>query len=788
MRLRYYLLWLAPYIELVFSGVIPPTVYTFPDCVNGPLKSNAVCDPTKDAATRAKAVIALFTVDELIANTDSLSPGVPRLGLPSYEWWSEALHGVASSPGVTFASSGNFSSATSFPQPITLGSAFDNQLVKAVATVISTEARAFNNFGRAGIDYFTPNINPFKDPRWGRGQETPGEDPYHISQYVFNLIDGLQGGIDPQPYFKIAADCKHFAAYDLEDWEGNIRTSFDAQVTLQDLSEYYLPPFQSCVRDAKVASVMCSYNSVNGIPSCANSYLLQTILRYYWGFNDDRWVTSDCDAVDNIISTHNYTSTYAEAVADALKAGTDVDCGTTYSTHLPDAFNQSLITRPDLEKALVRQYTSLVRLVTAFSKSKPPHSLKIIRLGYFDPPSIQPYRQLDWSNVNVPDAQKLAYQSAVEGIVLLKNDGTLPFKPSIKKLALIGPWANATTQMQGNYEGIAPFLVSPLQGAIDAGYHVTFAEGTTISDTSTSGFAAAVAAAQAADAVIFAGGIDESVEHEGGDRITIVWPGNQLNLIAALEAVGKPVVVLQFGGGQVDDTVLKNNQTVNAIVWAGYPGQSGGTAIFDILSGKASPAGRLTITQYPAVYTDQIGMTDMTLRPSATNPGRTYKWYQGTPVFEFGSGLHYTNFDVNWRRTPQSQYNIQTLITGASGHGILDLASLDTFDITVKNTGKVSSDYVALLFVNGSAGPAPHPNKQLVSYARLHDVTGGSTSSASLSVTLGSIARADTAGNLWLYSGSYELSVDVGPVLLTHRFELVGRSTQITTWPQNPAA
>lgn len=243
-----------------------------------------------------------------------------------------------------------------------MSAAFDDPLIKEVATIISTEARAFNNFGRAGIDFFTPNINPFKDPRWGRGQETPGEDPFHISQYVFNLIQGLQGGLDPEPYFKVIADCKHFAAYDLEDWNGNNRMSFNAIVTTQDLSEFYLPPFQSCVRDAKVASVMCSYNSVNGIPSCANSYLLQSILRDYWGFdNKGRWVTSDCDAVDNIFSTHHYTATYPQAVADALLAGTDVDCGTAYSLHLPDAFNQSLITRPDLEQALVRRYSSLVR-------------------------------------------------------------------------------------------------------------------------------------------------------------------------------------------------------------------------------------------------------------------------------------------------------------------------------------------------------------------------------------------------------------------------------------------
>ncbi|KDR83517.1 hypothetical protein GALMADRAFT_649372 [Galerina marginata CBS 339.88] len=740
--------------------------YTFPDCTVAPLKGNGVCDTTKDATTRARAIVELFTVEELMANTVNLSPGVSRLGLPSYQWWSEALHGVAGSPGVTFAASGNFSFATSFPQPILLGAAFDDDLIKEVAITVSTEARAFNNAGRAGLDFFTPNINPFKDPRWGRGQETPGEDPFHISQYVFNLIQGLQGGIDPKPYFKVIADCKHFAAYDLENWEGNNRMAFNAVVTQQDLSEFYLPPFQSCVRDAKVASVMCSYNSVNGIPSCANSFLLQSVLRDYWGFNDDgRWVTSDCDAVDNIFSTHNFTSDYAHAVADALKAGTDVDCGNAYAAHLPDAFNQSLITRPDLEKALVRQYSSLVRL------------------GYFDSPKVQPFRQLDWSNVNTPAAQVLAHQAAVEGIVLLKNDGTLPFKKSIKNIAFIGPWANATTQMQGNYQGVAPFLVSPVQGAVNAGFTATITLGTTISGTSTTGFASALAAAKAADAIVFGGGIDESIEREGMDRINITWPGVQLDLISQLGALGKPLVVVQFGGGQVDGTALKNNAQVNSILWAGYPGQSGGTALAEIISGKAAPAGRLTTTQYPASFTSQVGMTDMTIRPSSSNPGRTYKWFTGTPVFEFGHGLHFTTFALTWQHQLATVYQIPRVQTGK---GNVDLNVFDTFNVVVKNTGKVTSDYVALLFLSGSGGPSPLPNKQLVSYTRLHQVKAGGQDVASLKVTLGSVARADARGNLWLYSGSYELTVDTGAqASLTHRFILVGDAVQISKFPQN---
>ncbi|KAJ7828253.1 glycoside hydrolase family 3 protein [Mycena olivaceomarginata] len=706
----------------------------FPDCVNGPLKNNAVCDTSQDPVTRAKAVIALFTDEELIHNSVHQSDGVPRLGLPPYNWWSEASHGVAwTGPGVSFAKSGPFSYATSFPQPIILGATFDNDLTKAVATVISTEARA--------------------DPRWGRGQETPGEDALHTATYVYHLVDGFQGGIDPEPYVKVIADCKHFAAYDMDDWGGIIQRQFDAIVTTQELSEYYLQPFQSCVRDAKVMSVMCSYNSVNGVPACADSYLLQTVLRDYWKFGEDRWVVSDCDAVQSIADEHNYTSTYPEAAAVAIKAGTDINCGSIYYFYLQDALDQGLVVRADIEKTLVRQYASLVKL------------------GYFDSADKQPYRKLSWDDVSTPASEKLAYTVAANGFVLLKNDGTLPLKKPLKKLAIIGPWANTTEGMQGNYYGTAPFLISPLMGAIAAGYDVTFVAGTSsVLDTSTNGFADAVAAAKAADVVVFAGGIDESVEAEGLDRTTIVWPGSQLDLIKALAGVGKPFIVLQFGAGQVDDSWLLSSETVNAILWTGYPGQSGGTAIFDVLLGN-------------------VPMTDMNLRPNKAtgNPGRTYQWYTGKPVIEYGFGLHYTKFALQWQTQPAVIYNIGKLVANARRAAHLDVGAFDTFGVTVLNTGHTASDFVALLFVKTTAGPAPHPNKALIGYTRVHSVGAGSAATARISVQLNQIARTDTGGSAWLYPGEYTLSLDV-PEQLTHRFVLVGEPAQLTDFPAPPPA
>ncbi|KAG2141437.1 glycoside hydrolase family 3 protein [Suillus bovinus] len=738
------------------------TGYGFPDCEYGPLASNAVCNTALDPITRATSLVKLFTIPELINNTVNTSPGVPRLGLPGYEWWSEALHGVAKSPGVNFSTSGEFSHATSFPQPILMGAAFDDELIKSVGNIVGMEGRAFNNYGHAGLDFWTPNINPFKDPRWGRGQETPGEDPYYLSKYVYNFVVGLQGGLDPEPYYQVVATCKHFAGYDLEDWDGNARYGFNALITSQDLVEYYLPPFQTCYRDAKAGAAMCSYNAINGVPSCADTYLLQDILRDFYGFTQDRLITG---AIQNIYSPHNY-STPQLAVADALKAGTDIDCGTFYTEWLPIAYEESLITETDLRTALVHQYASLVRL------------------GYFDPEDRQPYRTYNWSNINAPTARQLAYQAAVEGIVLLKNDGTLPLSSSINNIALIGPWANATTQMQGNYYGVAPYLISPVMGAMDDGYNVTYVLGTHIVSNDTSGFDAAVAAAKEADAIIYAGGIDHTVEAETLDRYTITWPGNQLDLIAELQTIGKPLVVVQFGGGQLDDSVLKGNASVNALVWAGYPGQSGGKAVFDILSGKVAPAGRLPITQYPENYVNEIPMTDMNLRPNSTSPGRTYIWYTDTPVYEFGYGEHYTTFSCKWVQAPATSYSIQALVDAGKHAAYLDSALFATLAVSVTNTGNRTSDYVSLLFASGTYGDAPYPNKNLVSYARSHSIAPGATAIAELPIALGNLARADTNGNFWLYPGTYELVLDTTRVL-NSQFKLTGSAARLTSFPQN---
>ncbi|KAK8132637.1 hypothetical protein PG999_000810 [Apiospora kogelbergensis] len=759
----------------------------FPNCKSGPLSTNKVCDATLSPWARASALVAEFTVQEKIANSGDKSPGVQRLGLPAYEWWQEALHGVAGSPGVSFAASGNFSYATSFPQPITMGAAFDLPLIRSVADVISTEARAFSNVGRTGLNFWTPNINPYRDPRWGRGQEVPSEDAYFASQYINVLIPGLQGGgpshSADNPYYKLVATCKHYAGYDIENWQGNQRYGFNAVITRQDLQDYYLAPFRACARDADAQSFMCAYNAVNGVPTCADPWLLQDVLRDQYGFSTststatpggkddegataadegDRWVTSDCDAIKNVWNDHHYGASAADAAARSLNAGTDLDCGDFWPQNLAAALRANLTTEAALHKSLVRRYASMARL------------------GWFDAAAGQPYRRLSWADVATPDAKALALRAAVEGIVLLQNKNTtLPLGPSPKKVAVIGPLGSATTQLQGNYFGRAQSVTSVVAAFKSAGWDVTAVQGTSIAGSSTSGFAAAVSAAQAADVIVYVGGIDNSQESETRDRNAIAWPGQQLALIDRLaevksEEAKKPLVVVQLGTMVDSSSLVSGDGKVDALVWAGYPGQSGGQAVVDILLGTNAPAGRLPVTQYPASFVDQVKMTNMNLRPGAGNPGQTYKWYNGTTVFPFAHGLHYTTFNATFSNATSLPSTFSTAdltrairfnATGPPGSGNYpDLAPFATVSVTVANTGStnVTSDYVVLLFAKGGEyGPAPHPNKSLVGFARAHSVAPGATAEVTLPLTLGALARGDAEGSLVLWPGKYTLVLDV---------------------------
>ncbi|KAL2156745.1 hypothetical protein VTH82DRAFT_1491 [Thermothelomyces myriococcoides] len=719
---------------------------TYPDCANGPLRSNTVCDTSASPAARAAALVEAMNTNEKLANLINNSPGVSRLGLSAYQWWNEALHGVAHNRGITWG--GEFSAATQFPQAITTSATFDDALIELMGTIISTEARAFANNGRAHLDFWTPNVNPFRDPRWGRGHETPGEDAFRNKKWAEAFIKGMQG---PGPTHRVIATCKHYAAYDLENSGSTTRFNFDAKVSTQDLAEYYLPPFQQCARDSKVGSIMCSYNAVNGVPACANSYLMDTILRKHWNWTDqNQYIVSDCDAVyylGNANGGHRYQPSYAAAIGASLKAGCDNMCWATGGT------------APDPTSAFIPG---------------------LVLAGYFDGPDGM-YRNLSASDLNTQAAQDAALKAAEEGIVLLKNDGILPLSVngSNSQLAMIGFWANAADKMLGGYSGTPPFNHDPVTAARSMGISVNYVNGPLTQpygDTS-----AAVNAAQRSDAVIFFGGIDNTVEKESQDRTSIEWPSGQLAMIRALAETGKPIIVVRLGT-HVDDTPLLSIPNVRAILWAGYPGQDGGTAVMNIITGLASPAGRLSATVYPASYTNQAPYTNMALRPSSSYPGRTYRWYKDA-VFPFGHGLHYTNFSVSVQDFPESFEIADLLDSCGDSVPYLDLCPFPSVPLNVTNTGSRASDYVALGFLSGEFGPSPYPIKTLATYKRLFNIEPGQSQEVELEWKLESLARVDENGNRVLYPGTYTLLVDQ-PTLANITFTLTGEEAVLDSWPQ----
>ncbi|KAJ4348030.1 uncharacterized protein N0V89_009402 [Didymosphaeria variabile] len=723
-----------------------------------------------DPSQRAKALVSAMTIEEKLANLVDHSQGAERLGLPKYDWWSEALHGVAGSPGVHFADHGNYSSATSFPLPITISAAFNDGLVQAIGHVIGTEARAFANAGRAGLDFWTPNINPFKDPRWGRGLETPGEDPFRISKYVEALLKGMEwSGKNPNTTEKrqILATCKHYAAYDLERWNGVVRYSFDAIVSMQDLVEYYLPPFKQCARDSNVASIMCSYNSVNGTPACANEYLMQTVLRDHWNWTKhNNYVVSDCNAVHNIYADHKWVQTAAQAAGKAFSAGTDNVCEAGgWTTDVVGAFNQSRVSEEVIDRALRRQYEGLIR-ADYFAVSRD---------------DVVGPRSYGWEYVNTEQAQTLALQAATEGTVLLKNDGTLPLRlAKNQSIAVIGFWANDTSdRMLGNYYGKPPVYRTPLWAVQNAGFQVNYA---TAPSSGTGNYRAAIQAAQNSDVVLYFGGIDTTFETEDKDRTTIAWPEIQRTILRELSGLGKKIIVVQLGTS-IDNTPLLVNEKINSILWVGYPGMYGGPAALDIITGNTAPAGRLPVTQYPANYTEQVPMTDMSLRPSSKNPGRTYKWYSQA-IQEFGSSLHYTNFTIRFDpRYTNRTYPTTQILAGCSFSSPKDRCPFTPHVVQVRNSGDVASDFIALAFVTTKAGPEPYPIKELASYKRLANVKPGEERPVQLGFTIGNLARVNERGDTVLYAGEYCLVLDV-PEQDRACFELTGADMVLDVWPQ----
>ncbi|CAF0928516.1 unnamed protein product [Rotaria sordida] len=732
-----------------------------PDCKSGPLSTFPICDQSLPSRQRAADLISRMTTTEKITQLVTTAAAIPRLGLPKYEWWSDCLHGVGYAPGVSFG--GDLPAATSFPMPINLGASFNTALLHRIFSTISTEARAFNSEDRAGLVFLSPNINIFRDPRWGRGQETPGEDPFLTSQYVYEYVNGLQRGEDER-YLKVAANCKHYAAYDLENWNGTDRFHFDARVSDQDLIETYLPPFETCIHDAKVASIMCSYNSINGIPACANQFLIKTIARE--SYHLDGFVVSDCDAIETIMNDHNYTSTVQDTIAVALHAGIDLDCGQFYLNYTQQALDNKTIIETDINQALERTFNVL------------------IRLGYFDPPEQQPYRKLSHINVDTIEARQLALDAAQQSIVLLKNTNkALPLNLNQlrnKKIALIGPTANATRLMQGNYYGTPPFLIDPITGfqEVTKNYSIdiSFAYGCKISDDDESGFAEAIELAYTSDVVIFFGGIDQSIEAEGHDRESIALPTVQLTLIQQLEKiVCSPLHVVIMSGSGLDLSYIRDSSESDSLIWMGYAGQAGGLAIANVMFGQYNPGGRLPITFYPASYINDVSMSDMQMRPSPTNPGRTYKFYTGQAVFEFGYGLSYTTFNYSWyNNSMNSIFSIRSLMKNNYNEKKLHL---QFYRVNVTNIGQIVGDDVVLAFIipprNSFNDPSP-PLRKLFGFKRVQ-LNINQTIQVFFPLNIDSLLTVAYNGSKWLEPGSYKILIGKQHM---HTVYLRGRPTR----------
>ncbi|XWS38889.1 hypothetical protein CRYUN_Cryun18bG0001800 [Craigia yunnanensis] len=687
------------------------------------------CDKSLSYEVRAKDLVDRFTLIEKAQQMgDHNGTHIQRLGFPKYMWWSEALHGVAD-VGPEGGGVSHFDSvvpgATSFPNVILTAASFNQTLWKTLGKVVSTEARAMYNLGRAGLTFWSPNINVVRDPRWGRVLETPGEDPFVVGVYAVNYVRGLQDiegqEIATDPYsrpLKVSACCKHFTAYDLEDYNGITRLVFNAKVSQQDMVETFNRPFEMCVKEGDVSSVMCSFNQVNGIPTCADPYLLKKLVREDWKLHG--YVVADCDSVLEIVERQKWLkSTGEDASAYSLKAGLDLDCGEYYTKFLPSAVKQGKVKESDMDNSLINLYVVLMRL------------------GFFD--GIPSLASLGKNDICSKENIELAAEAARQGIVLLKNDNeTLPLDPAkFKSLALIGPHANATEAMIGNYAGVPCKHISPIEGFSAFG-QVTYERGCPdIKCPNDSLIQPAVNVAKNADAILLFVGINLDLEREWVDRKDLLLPGYQTQLVnEVVKAAKGPVILVVMAAGVLDISFAKINPKIKSILWVGYPGEQGGRAIADVVFGNYNPGGRLPLTWYEANYVDKLPMTSMSLRPVDNYPGRTYKFFNGSTVYPFGYGLSYTNFKYECNSTEMPidvklnklqhchglPYKNGNQSQECPSVSIDDLSCNEdiTFEIKVQNVGQKDGSDVILVYSVPPEEIAGTHIKQLVGFERVY--------------------------------------------------------------------
>ncbi|HWF92883.1 MAG TPA: glycoside hydrolase family 3 C-terminal domain-containing protein [Terriglobales bacterium] len=842
------------------------SILLFGQDVQKPAYLNTSLSPEK----RAADLVHRMTVEEKVTQLVNQSRAIPRLNVPDYDWWSEALHGVARD------------GTTEFPEPVGLAATFDPDSIHRMAIAISTEGRIKYVQGMRdghsdifeGLDFWAPNINIFRDPRWGRGQETYGEDPFLTARMGVAFVTGMQG--DDPKYYRVISTPKHYAVHSGPE---PTRHTADVIVSKHDELDTYLPAFRATVTEAKADSVMCAYNSINGQPACVNQFLLQDQLRGKWNFQG--YVVSDCDAVVNIFRDHHFTKTQPEASALAIQRGMDNECidfakvkdDHDYRPYL-DAYKQGFLKESEIDTALIRLFTARMKL------------------GMFDPPDMVPYSKIDEKELDSPAHRAMALQIANESMVLLKNDGTLPLKQGPLKIAVVGPLADQTKYLLGNYNGTPTHTVSVLEGLkaefpaaeinfvpgtqflrtdgepVPAslftnsdgkpGLQVQFATGDVFGGKPTvlatrpgtsvdlkagdipaeasgkyplqvewSGFLTAsetgdynlgirfqggfgrilidnkpitmgwggaetqtkmgrihieqnkkvaikvdygqnnagpvfaqliwskydphpspqaVAAAKTADVIIAVLGITSDLEGEempvseegfkGGDRTSLDLPKPEEELLEAVTATGKPVVLVLANGSALAVNWAK--QHVNAILESWYAGEEGGAAIAGTLSGKNNPSGRLPVTFYTGI--DQLPpFEDYAMK------GRTYRYFEGKPLYPFGYGLSYTTFSYSDLQLPKKAIGPDDALTA---------------DVTVTNTGAVEGDEIAQLYLN-FPNVLGSPLRALRSFKRIH-LKPGESQKVRFELKNRDLSMVSEAGEPMIAKGEYSVSVGGG--------------------------
>ncbi len=700
-------------------------------------------DPNLTIDQRVKNLVSLMTLEEKVGQLMYTAPAIDRLGVPAYNWWNECLHGVARN-----------GKATVFPQAIGLGATFDTDLIKRISTAISDEARAkFNmNVERGkrdrylGLTFWSPNVNLFRDPRWGRGQETYGEDPFHISKIGVAFVQGLQG--DHPKYLKAAGMAKHFVVHSGPE---ALRHEFDATVNGTDLWNTYLPAFEALVTEADVEGIMGAYNRTNGDPMCAHPFLMQEVLRKKWGFNG--YYVSDCWAIVDFHNGHKITSSPAHSAALALNNGCNLNCGNTYP-NLLESVEQGLTTEVEIDKNLKEL------LPTRF------------RLGLFEPKGMVPFDEIGNEVVRSPEHLKLAREAAVKSMVLLKNkDNTLPLKKDLHSVFVTGPVATDAQALMANYYGISDNLRTLMEGiSAKVSNHTTirYVQGSLLDRPNVNPIDWFSSEAEEAGVTIACMGITQQLEGEegesiasptGGDRDYVGLPAHQIDYLKLMrEKAGDGKLVVVITGGSAI-SVPEVYELADALIYAWYPGEQGGDALGDILFGDENPSGRLPVTVVEKIE-DLPPFEDYNMK------NRTYRYMEKDPLFPFGFGLSYSDYAYSNIKLSKKKFKKKPL----------------TVSVDVKNMGTMDGEEVVQLYIQFENEKANGPKFTMKGFQRVQ-LKAGASKTISFEVGKEQLYRYDEKGNRYIPKGNFK--VMIGGALPIERSKELGGSEWLEATVKN---